>query len=200
VWVGNSNGSPMINSSGLTGAAPIWNSVINNIYGNQSLLQQDFASNGQLQPDQLAQPPGISLREICDVRSLRDPATDCNRIHEWFLDSPAAIPDANGNLNYPPAPAPTAPAQVASGPQLVEVSPGVYQVMAYRLAQEIASLIQFPVAPGQPTPPPPLYCQVPVELASAAAGSQPLLFIAPPPVPEDAVAAEQYARNNGLAF
>jgi penicillin-binding protein 1C len=27
VWVGNSNGDPMVNSSGLTGAAPIWNAV-----------------------------------------------------------------------------------------------------------------------------------------------------------------------------
>src|SRR6185295_8157556 len=69
VWVGNSNGDPMINSSGLTGAAPIWNSVMTSIYGNGSLLQRDFATNGQLQPDQLSQPPGISIREICDIRS-----------------------------------------------------------------------------------------------------------------------------------
>ena len=25
VWVGNSDGSPMVNTTGLTGAAPIWN-------------------------------------------------------------------------------------------------------------------------------------------------------------------------------
>ncbi len=199
VWVGNSNGSPMVNSSGLTGAAPIWNSMITSIYANQSLLQRDFATNGQLQPDQASQPPGVSLREICDVRSLRDPATDCNRIREWFLDSPAGIPDENGNLNYPPA-APDSSAQQGAGPQLTLVSPGVYQVLAYRLAPEIASLIQLQVQPGQPTPPTPLYCQVPAELSGAAAGAQPLLFIAPPPVPEDAVAAEQYARNNGLAY
>lgn len=145
-------------------------------------------------------PGGISLREICDVRSLRDPASDCRRINEWFLDTPAAIPGPDGNLAYPPQQAPTQVAQVSSGPQLIPVGPGIYQVLAYRLAPEIANLIQFPSTPGQTPPPAPLYCQVPVELAGSAAGAQPLLFIGPPPVAEDAAAAETYARNAGLAY
>lgn len=197
VWVGNSNGTPMVNSSGLTGAAPIWNAVITTIHNNPNWLARNFAIDGQLLPDQMPVPPGISLREICDVRSLRDPATDCRRITEYFLDVPAGIPGPDGNLIYPPAPP---PAQIGGNVQLVEVSPGVFQVLAYRLAPEIASLIQFPVGVGQMPPPTPLYCQVPVDLASTAVGAQPQLFIGPPPVPDDAVAAEQYARNNGLAF
>ena len=198
VWVGNNNGDPMVNSSGLTGAAPIWNSVITSIYSNQSMLAS-FAVNGQLLPDDFQSAlPGLVTREICDVRTLRDPATDCNRIIEYFLDGPAGIPDDTGNLYYPPAPPP--PQQSSSGPQLAEVSPGVYQVLSFRLAPEIANLIQFQVIPGEQPPPAPLYCQVPVELAGAAPGSQPMLFIAPPPVPGDAVAAEQYARTSGLAF
>ncbi|MBL8157569.1 MAG: hypothetical protein JNM70_25660, partial [Anaerolineae bacterium] len=146
VWVGNSNGDPMVNSSGLTGAAPIWNAVMNGIYGNRDLLVNEFAVNGQLMSDQWQPPSGVALREMCDVRSLRDPATDCRRINEWFLDSPAGIPDAEGNLNYPSAPQ---PAQQNNGVQVREVSPGVYQVVAFRLAAEIASLIQFQVQPGQ---------------------------------------------------
>ncbi len=198
VWVGNSNGDPMINSSGLTGAAPIWSSVINTIYGNQALLSRDFAVNGQLQPDQQQAPAGLSRREICDVRRLKEPATDCSRITEWFLDGPAGIPDADGNLVYPPAPQPAQ--QQQNGVQLTEVSPGVFQVLAFRLAPEIASLIQFQVAAGQQPPPTPLYCQVPNDLAASAVGAQAQLFIAPPPVPDDAVSAENYARNNGLSF
>ncbi len=198
VWVGNSNGDPMINSSGLTGAAPIWSSVINTIYGNQDLLSKDFAVNGQLQPNQQQAPAGVSRREICDVRRLKEPATDCSRINEWFLDGPAGIPDADGNLVYPPAPQPAQ--QQQNGVQLTEVSPGVFQVLSFRLAPEIASLIQFQVAPGDQPPPTPLYCQVPNELAASAIGAQAQLFIAPPPVPDDAVSAENYARNNGLAF
>jgi hypothetical protein len=140
----------------------------------------------------------VVLREICDVRSLRDPASDCNRIDEWFLEYPAGIPDADGNLQYPPAPQP-APQQ-SNGVTLNLVSPGVYQVVAFRLAPEIANLIQFPPLPGQMPPPSPLYCQVPDSLIPSAAGAQGLLFIAPPPIADDAPAAETWARNNGLAY
>src|SRR5690606_7260041 len=54
--------------------------------------------------------------------------------------------------------------------------------------------------PGQPAPPAPLYCQVPIEIQTSAVGAREQLFIAPPPVPEDAVRAEQWARANGFAF
>src|SRR5690606_28744262 len=76
VWVGNNNGDPMVNSSGLTGAAPIWNSVITGVYTNQDLLGA-FATNGQLMNDQTLPPDGMTLRQICDVRRLTDPATGC---------------------------------------------------------------------------------------------------------------------------
>ena len=36
VWVGNSDGEPMVNSSGLTGAAPIWNAIISGIYRDEA--------------------------------------------------------------------------------------------------------------------------------------------------------------------
>ncbi|MBZ0276300.1 MAG: transglycosylase domain-containing protein, partial [Anaerolineae bacterium] len=125
VWVGNSRGEPMVNSSGLTGAAPIWNRVITSIYNDQSLLAS-FAVNGQLQNDQIVPPSGVSLQQICDVRRLRDPATDCSRVNEWMLDGPAGIPDGEGNMYYPPAQA--RQINQPGGPVLTEVSPGVYQV------------------------------------------------------------------------
>jgi hypothetical protein len=198
VWVGNSNGDPMVNTSGLTGAAPIWNTVMNAVYANQDLFNREFSVGGQVQPEGWQAPSGISLREVCDVRFLADPATDCRRINEWFLDYPAGIPDAEGNLQFQPAP----PAQPlsANGVQMQQVSPGVFQLLSFRIAPEIANLIQFQVTPGQQPPPAPLYCQVPDSLAPQAVGAQAQLFIAPPPVPEDAVFAEQYARNNNLAF
>lgn len=201
VWVGNSRGEAMVNTSGLTGAAPIWNAVITGIYANQGFLA-DFAVDGRFFADKQATPSGVSLREICDVRNLRDPAADCPRFNEWFLDSPAAIPDAEGNLYYPPA-QPTQPLPVdPNQPALQEVSPGVFRVLAFRLNPGIASQIQFQTPAGQTPPPPPIYCQVPANLDAAARsqGAQDQLFIAPPPVPEDAAAAERYARDKGLAF
>ena len=201
VWVGNSDGSPMVHSTGLTGAAPIWNAVINGIYGNNAMLGQ-FAVNGSLLPDQLNPPNGMSLRAICNIQALKEPATDCgnNTINEWFLDGPAGIPDAQGNLQFPQQPEPTPNQPPAAGPWLQEIQPSIYSVSVNPIDPNIANTIQFAVQPGQPSPPAPLYCQIPVELQGSAPAARQQLFIAPPPVPADAVQAENYARANGFAF
>ena len=68
VWVGNNDGDPMIDSSGLTGAAPIWNTVLTGIYGSRLLAA--FASDGQLLNDQPIPPSWHDLRQVCDVRRL----------------------------------------------------------------------------------------------------------------------------------
>lgn len=201
VWVGNSNGDPMTgNTSGLTGAAPIWNSVMTAIYNNNDMLSK-FAVDGSLLPDQLNPPSGVSLRAICDLSSLREPATDCGgNINEWFLDSPAGLPDGQGGLQYPPQPQPTQEQPPAAGPWLQEFQPDVFSVLVNPIDPNVAQSIVFSVQPGQPQPPPPLYCQVPIEIATSAPAARQQLFIAPPPVPADAVQAELYARQNGFAF
>ena len=200
VWVGNSNGDPMVNSSGLTGAAPIWNAIMTSIYANPDLLAS-FATGGQLLNDQPQAPAGLTLRQFCDVSRLTDPAPDCGaKVSEWVLDSPAGRPTTDGTLDYP-APPPALP-PITSGPNLQLVEPGVFRVMAHRLPPQIAGQITLSVPPGQRQPPAPIYCQVPIELepSAAAVGAQYLLFIAPPDRPDEAVEAELFARQNNLAF
>lgn len=201
VWVGNSDGTPMTgNTSGLTGAAPLWNSVITTIYGNNDYLSR-FAVDGSLLPDRMDTPAGMSLHRICSISALREPAQECTAsINEWFLDSTAARADGQGNLQYAPAPQPTQDQPPASGPWLREVEPSIYRVLVNPIDPSIANVIQIAVPVGQQPPPPPLYCQVPVELTGSAPGAREQLFIAPPSDPGDAVRAEQYARNNGFAF
>lgn len=200
VWVGNSDGAPMINTSGVTGAAPIWNQVMTRIYGDNRMLNQ-FAGGGGLLSDQPSPPGGLSLRPMCALSQLREPAVDCGAsLREWFLDTPAGLPDGSGQLVYANPPLPTPDAPPAAGPWLREVEPDIYRVLVQPIPPEIAGGIIISVAPGQPNPPSPLYCQVPVELAGSAGSAREQLFIGPPPVPEDAVQAEIYARNNGLAF
>lgn len=198
VWVGNSDGEPMINSTGVTGAAPIWNSVITGIYANNDLLAS-FALDGVLQADSPDVPAGMSLRPLCNIYSLRDPAENCaQNDSEWMLDGPAGVPDGAGGLVYPPITPPPGQEPPASGPWLIEVEPDVYRVRASPIPPEVAAGISFNVGASQP--PPPLYCQVPVELEGSAVAARDLWFIAPPPFPNDAAAAEQYARSQGLAF
>ena len=203
VWVGNNNGDPMIDSSGLTGAAPIWNTVLSGIYANRDLLAA-FAAEGQLLNDRPLPPSGLTLRQVCDARrltelSLRCPAT----ISEWTLDGPAGRPDGQGGLMFPPA-AQRYPTPVPlQGSILREVTPGVYQTLAYALPPAVGAAVQFQLGPGEKAPLPPNFCRVPVEDAheAIAAGAQNLLFIAGPTTShDDAVEAERYAREQGLAY
>lgn len=202
VWVGNNDGQPMVNSSGLTGAAPIWNSVITGIYNNQNLLGA-FATNGQLLNDQPFPSDGMTLKQVCDVGSITDPSTGCPRtINEWFLDGPAGIPDENGNLTFPPVT--IEQTQVPTQGSVVELmSPGVYRTLAYPVPADVANGIQFNLGPGEKQPLPPKYCRVPVQDAQVAiaAGAQNLWFTGGPATSQaDAVEAERYARERGLAF
>lgn len=196
VWVGNSNGTPMVNTSGLTGAAPIWNQVITTIQNTPDYLSE-FAFQGQLFPDGYTPAQGMSMRTICDVRALQEPATGCaGQAAEWQLDGPAGVPDGGGGLVYPPISAPQADPN--SSVQLV--SPGVYKAWVVQLPPEVANSIQFSVAAGQKRPPAPLYCRVSPSLLGSTTNAREQFFIAPPPDSNDAVTAEEYARARGLAF
>jgi len=196
VWAGNNDGSPMIGSSGLTGAAPIWNEVIRGIYGSPSAMAS-LAIDGALQPDGPDNPGGMSQQRMCDVRRLTDPSPDCpSQMTEWFLDGPTGVLDDTGNFIYNDSPL-TAP---PGGQMIEQVSPGVYRALVYPLAPEVAAALQFQLAPGDKQPPAPKYCRVNESLASTP-GTQTLVFIAPPITSQgDAVEAENYARSAGLAI
>ena len=198
VWVGNNDGQPMVNSSGLTGAAPIWNAVMRGIHTDNSLLES-FIVGGQLVPDQSSPPYGLSLHQICDPRQLKDPSTSCpSTVDEWLLDGPPSVPDAEGNLQYLQGQQRPVP---DSRSYLNEVSPGIYSTVVFPIPLPIASGIQFQLAPGDIQPLAPKYCRVPVELIQSAPGAQELVFVAGPATSQpDAVEAEKYARQNGIAF
>lgn len=196
VWVGNSDGTPMINTSGLTGAAPIWNQVITNIQNAPEYLNE-FAFQGQLFSDGYTPAQGMSMQTICDVRALQEPALGCvGQAAEWLLDGPAGVPDGNGGLVYPQIQAPA----IDPNSSVQLVSPGVYKAWVVQLPPEVANAIQFSVAAGQKRPPAPLYCRVPPSLLGSTTNAREQFFIAPPPDSNDAATAEEYARNRGLAF
>ncbi len=102
VWVGNSDNSPMQNSTGVTGAAPIWHEVMEMIHGSR--------------PERLPpRPPGIESVEICAPSGLL-PSPACHeRAREWFIAGTAptvtdswlqdvAVDNTSGLLACPGAP------------------------------------------------------------------------------------------------
>lgn len=186
VWVGNSDGAPMEDLSGLSGAAPVWNAVTGGIYRDEGMLAS-FARDGMLKNDNLEPPAGLQRVSLCDPLALKDPAAACaRRVDEWLLTQPAAPPRTDGGVD------------------LQEVEPGIFRVMAHRIPTELAGGIRYQNPDSRTPPPPPLYCQVPRDLAAAAAslGAREQLFLAPPssPSPQEAVEAELFARSRGLAF
>ena len=79
VWVGNADYTPMENTSGLTGAAPIWNQFMQ--------YAQNRLSGGQ--PTAVIRPPGIVDRVICTV-SGAEPSKWCpsQKSEIFVLDQP----------------------------------------------------------------------------------------------------------------
>ena len=92
VWVGNASGEPMWDVSGVTGAAPVWRAVMDELYRRG---RQDAA--GWRAP---AAPPGIAQLPVSWQRGLEPPR------REWFvagteLPQPIAqarTPQADGGL------------------------------------------------------------------------------------------------------
>jgi membrane peptidoglycan carboxypeptidase len=199
VWVGNNNGDPMQSVSGLAGAAPIWNTVINLIYNSPTYFDE-FLVDGQHVSDTVNPPSGLTYTRICDVRSLTDPATGCvSTIPEYVFDYPPMLPDGNGNLVQQNVQSPQL--AIPTGGSYVEmVSPGVYRTVVIALPPEIGNAIQFQVGAGQTPPPPPRYCRVPIEAIQTTVGAVEQWFIAPPIDPSDAANAEIYAQQSNLAF
>ena len=199
IWVGNSDGQPMRNSSGLTGAAPIWNNVMNTIYNNPAYFNA-LAVDGTHQADQPNPPQGMSLQQVCDVTRLTEGNTDCPTTQEWLLDGPAGVPTADGGFVYRDPPQPRNNQPQPGQPYQQEVSPGVIRVMAHPIPENVAAGLVLSGSPGAPTPPPPRYCQVPYDLINNAPAARELLFLEPPPDPADAVEAERWAQSRNIAF
>lgn len=200
VWVGNTDNKPMINTSGLTGAAPIWHDIITGIYADPAMLET-LKHGGNLVPDQLNPPPGVYKRQLCNLNALREPATSCPPGRsEWFLDSPVAVPDADGKLNIQPGQRPAPPTSIpdnVNGPIFVDVEPGIVETIVQPLDPGLAASLVVH-NPGMPVSPPPLYCLVPNEVKDQIPTASVQYFIKPPPFPDDAIYARIYAQNNGF--
>jgi penicillin-binding protein 1C len=83
VWVGNADYTPMVNTTGLTGAAPIWSAFMQ--------YAVPIVSNGA--PTPFSVPPGIMERTICSV-SGTEPSQWCRggQRTEFFASDQPPLP------------------------------------------------------------------------------------------------------------
>jgi hypothetical protein len=83
VWLGNADGHPMRDSSGLQTAAPVWNRIMTNIYADQAMMQS-LLVDGRLPSTDFTPPPGIEARLVCLPRGTGGSRCTATR-QDWFL-------------------------------------------------------------------------------------------------------------------
>ncbi|MCB0044075.1 MAG: transglycosylase domain-containing protein [Caldilineaceae bacterium] len=80
VWAGNSDGRPMRNASGVTGAAPIWSAFMEGVLADPALLARlDVQTDDEAW--QFTPPPDVEQRDECP------PGVRCREGGEWFSRS-----------------------------------------------------------------------------------------------------------------
>lgn len=81
VWVGNADNSEMINISGITGAAPIWNRFMNSALALENAPVQEFTP-----------PPGVRQFEVC-AETGTQPSEACpERRTRWYAEDRPPLP------------------------------------------------------------------------------------------------------------
>ncbi|MDF5709222.1 MAG: penicillin-binding protein 1C [Nostoc sp. S4] len=88
-WVGNFNGEPMRQVSGVTGAAPLWNRIMLHLHEHQ-------------EPAAFSPPAGLIQLPICAISGLR-PASDCTSVvQEYFYPEDKNNYEAENKFDLPP--------------------------------------------------------------------------------------------------
>jgi penicillin-binding protein 1C len=87
-WVGNFNGEPMRQVSGVTGAAPLWNRIMLHLHEHQ-------------EPAAFPPPKGLIQLPICAISGLR-PTSDCTSVvQEYFYPEDKIAYEGNNQFNLP---------------------------------------------------------------------------------------------------
>ncbi|MBC6432581.1 penicillin-binding protein 1C [Nostoc sp. HG1] len=88
-WVGNFNGEPMRQVSGVTGAAPLWNRIMLHLHEHQ-------------EPAGFPPPEGLVQLPVCAISGLR-PTPDCTSIvQEYFYPEDKIAYESDNQFNLPP--------------------------------------------------------------------------------------------------
>ncbi len=98
IWMGNADGRPMVNSSGLQTAAPLWNNLMQTIHNDPEMMQSLWV-NGRPPATGFIQPQGIELRPICHPSGTG--GSRCTAVrNDWFIIG--APIHGNARISYNP--------------------------------------------------------------------------------------------------
>lgn len=179
VWVGNTDGHPMRESSGLSGAAPAWRAIIEGIVGNPALVASLSTDSGP-PPVDFERPPGIEDRDVCLPRGTGGSQCSASRPELFIVGAPQhGIP----RLGYVPDTLST---------------PGAWTLSVLPLSGSAAAAVQQPAVAGGPQPPTPTSCVV--NRHGNLEGVQKRLYLPVPPHYPDEVRARLWIQRYGGGY
>ena len=189
VWAGNSDNSPMVNSSGLTGAAPIWRDFMEAIFSRPDLLAELREIVSPLQ--QTFEPPeGIVEGEVCVLASIQEPTAECpEKRREYFIEG--TKPESEEGLVFARAPATTIPPEQVK--VLVEEIEEREKEEREKLREELGleeedeEIVQDTTEPTRPA-----ICPLP----PGSAGPE-VLFLLPPADEEERARVREWVLRHG---
>jgi membrane peptidoglycan carboxypeptidase len=179
VWVGNTDGHPMRNSSGLQGAAPVWRTIIEGIYRDPALVTSLYR-HGEPPPLDFERPPGLEEREVCLPRGAGGASCSASRTDLFLTGGPLhGIP----RLGYVPD---------------TRSNPGAWTLSVLPLPGDVAANISRPALSNGYQPPAPTSCVV--NSRGALEGVQQRLFLPVPPYYPDEVRARLWLQRYGGGY
>lgn len=175
VWSGNTDGHPMIDSSGLRGTAPIWKRVMEEVYANPALTQH-LQVDGQLLTE-FIRPDGIEERTVCLPASTGGAGCGASRT-DLFIANKAAR--GNNRVSY----------SINR-----DANEGAWTLAVLPLPSDIAVDVARPELDDGARPPLPTLCVV--NMARPPENISTRLFLPIPPDYGDEVRARLWAQSRG---
>lgn len=186
VWTGNTDNSPMVDVSGLSGAAPLWSEYMQVVYADPG-MRRVLETNGAQPPAEFVQPAGLTRQSICDIGSVTTASAECAlTVSEWALTDGAA-----------PTPTPTIEDAIA----WQTIDPSVVRAPALPLPPVVVD-VGVDSAENDDAIPPQQFCTLAAgtDVATLPPQTQPMLFLEPPRNPESLKAAYEWAFERGLSI
>ncbi len=179
VWVGNTDGHPMVNSSGLLGAAPLWRTIMEHIYGNES-IRAALAVGGVDPPTEFVMPAGLEEREVCLPSGTGGSSCTAKRKDLYLTGGPV---HGVQRLGYVPD---------------VITNPGAWTVAVSSLSAADAQRVSLPPLENGEKPPAPSTCVI--NMARPPDGISRRLLLPVPPYYPDEVKARNWASRSGYSM
>ncbi len=176
VWMGNSDSKPMVNTSGLSGPAPMWATIMDEIQLN-SRFAESLLHNGFAPEYSFGRPGNIIDQTVCLPRGAG--STSCTAEREEPMLANTAYRTV-GRFGYPTDPA---------------SNPGTWTLNTLPLPAEAAQDISQPTLQDGTEAPTPNQCVV----NGNRENSSQRLYLQPPPYYDDEVRARIWANSNGFS-